>query len=205
MTVSADVLTFDAESHTYTLGQRQLVSVTTLLGWGGLKPAFMGGGGGRGQYLMDLGTAVHLACKLEADRRLDEASVAQVVWPYLKGFRAFCKASGFAPQALELMVYCKLLGVAGTLDALAWCPLLKNGEGTWLLDWKTGVKVAWHQCQTAAYAHLYGHRNVKRGAVYLGDDGTFHLERHEDPADFDGFLGAIGVANWRRKNKLTMD
>jgi hypothetical protein len=199
----AEILTFDAESHTYTLGRRQLVGVTTLLDWGGVKPSFRGGGSGRGQYLMDLGTAVHLACKLDAEGRLDESSVADVVAPYLAAFRAFCEASGFEPQVLELMVWSKLLGVAGTLDTLGWCPLLRNGAGTWLLDYKTGLKEAWHQCQTAAYAHLYGHREVKRGAVYLSDDGTFHLQRHEDPADFDGFLGAIGVANWRRKNKLT--
>ena len=199
----ADVLSFNADTHTYTLGRRQLVSVTTLMGWGGLKPRFMGGSSGSAHYAMDVGTAVHLACKMDAEGRLDESTLAQVLWPYLKGFRAFCKASGLRHQALELMVFSKLLGIAGTMDFLGWCPLLKNGEGTWLLDYKTGIKQAWHQVQTAAYAHLYGDRSAKRGAVYLGNDGTFHLERHEDPGDFDGFIGAIGVANWRRKNKLT--
>jgi hypothetical protein len=198
----ADVLTFDAPTHTYSLGRRQLVSVTTLMGWGGLKPKFYGGGA-NGQYLMDLGTAVHLAVKLDCEGRLDEASVAQPLQPYLAGFRAFKSASGCEHQALEMMVFSKLLGIAGTMDFLGWCPLLKRGEGTWLLDYKTGIKQAWHQAQTASYAHLYGDRSVKRGALYLGNDGTFHLERHEDPADFDGFMGAIGVANWRRKNKLT--
>ena len=198
-----DLLTFDAASHTYTLGRRQLVSVTEVMGWGGLKPRYFGGNSERGQYLMDLGTAVHMACCLEAGGRLDESSVAQALQPYVDAFKSFCKASGLRHQALEMMVFSKMLGVAGTMDFLGWLPKLKNAGGTWLLDYKTGVKVAWHQAQTAAYAHLYGDRGVKRGALYLAQDGTYHLERHEDPADFDGFLGAIGVANWRRKNKLT--
>ncbi len=204
MTQTQPQVEFQAEGHIYRLAGRELTSVSHVLEWGGVKPSprFMGGGGGS-SYWADLGTAAHLAMRLDLEGRLDESSVSRAVRPYLTAGRGFCAATGLTPQALELLLFDEALGVAGTLDVLAWLPKFKGDQGqTWLLDWKTGVKAPWHAAQTAAYAHLYGRRDVNRGAVYLSEDGSYHLERHTDPADYNAFLGAIGVANWRRRNRL---
>lgn len=201
MTQAQPQVEFEPEGHIYRVGGRQLTSVSHVLEWGGVKPRFMGGGRDPAFYT-ERGHAAHLAMRLDLEGRLDESSVCDVVQPYLHAGRGFCAATGLVPQALELQLYDEALGVAGTLDVLGLLPLLKNAEGAWLLDWKMGVKEAWHKVQTAAYAHLYGRRDLNRGTVYLSEDGSHHLERHTDPADYNAFMGAIGVANWRRRNRL---
>ena len=181
------MLTFDAHSHTYRDANGVVPGVTQIL-----RPLVDFSRVPRDVLAAkaDLGTRVHLACELDDDDDLDEASVQDDVAPYLAAYRRFRAEARPAVVASEQQVYSVAHRYAGTLDRV----LQLNGE-RWLVDLKTCITTPGSAGpQTAAYLHALADPTVtRRAALRLRPDGTYRLDPLTDPNDWPTFLACLTV------------
>lgn len=186
----ADTLAFNAETHEYTLDGVSLPSVTRILKLTGISPSYAD----LDPFYAERGTAVHKACELDDLNRLDESTVdPEHVRPRLEAWRKFRREHGarFGPASIEHR-FAYQNKYAGCVDRL----YTRGG----VLDIKTGKPAAWHGVQTMAYAVGAGQgREAPRWAIYLAEDGTYRLERHEDPSDFTTWASALAIMAYRRR------
>lgn len=185
-------LRFDADQHRYWLDGRELPSVTTVLkGVGIIDPSKYAGGDAalRGTYVAEA-TAMFDRGGL-ADDMMDPRLI-----PYLAAWELFIRENHVEMILIEERVWNRNYMYAGTLDRTM---VFQNHH--WLIDIKTGARERWHALQTAAYlrALQQGPYPYKRGAVYLKPDGTYRLDVHDSPDDWDVFLAALAVHNWKEK------
>jgi hypothetical protein len=195
------ILEFDAESHTYRVGDRLLPSVTQIIAplysWLNI-PADILERKGR------LGTAVHMATEYHDKGTLNEASVSDEVNGYLEAWRKFRRETGFFPATIERKVHNVERGYAGTLDRAGVFP--NEPEAISVIDIKSGAEHDAHGVQIAGYALAFvAERGLRtypaRRAVYLKADGTYHQRRFIEPSDYPTFLGLVSVAQWRAKHE----
>ena len=191
------VLTFDAETHTYTLGGRHVPSVTQvldsqLMDWSKVPPDVLEAARLFGQH-------VHEAVAFELRGILDWASLDPAIAPYIEGLRNFMRKGDFVPIASELRMGHALHRVAGTLDLYG--PVREVSS---LIDVKSGAVPRTVGPQTAAYAelyhHTYGERVKRRHCLELNPNYSegFKLHRLNDPADWSIFQSALNC--WRFKH-----
>lgn len=185
------MLTFDAATHTYRWDDRVVPSVTQVIRESGLYDASW--------YKPEdalRGTYVHDACRF-ADEN-DLGSVDPRIQGYVDAWLKFKRESGFScqPGGIERMFVNEAYGYAGTIDRDC-----KLGPADATLDIKTGQPAAWHAIQTAAYRQG-SHSMALRVCVYLSDDGRYKLVRHTDTNDFNVFLAALAVRNWKHNKGL---
>jgi len=191
---SRDSLTFDETSHVYRSGGNVVPSVTQVLSplvdFSGIP-----------EHVLDakrqLGQKVHLACQLDDEDDLDEASVEQQVAPYLAAYRAFRRDTGATVLLNEQRVFDPLMLFAGTLDRV----LGLNGA-KWLVDLKTCIS-----CpiavgpQTAAYLRALADPSVThRGALRLRPDGTYRLDALTDPNDWACFMACLTLRRFKESH-----
>lgn len=190
-------LTFDADTHTYTIDGVVLPSVTQVLGDVFYTPGaewFTDEARLRGSY-------VHAAIALDHEGALDEDTVDYRLFPYIEAWRAFKRESDFRPMAWEQAVCDPARGYAGTYDVIGQLgdnPLFPPV----LVDFKTGTPAEWIRLQTAAYARVAkGDRfpTLRRGGLWLRADGTYRFTMHTDRADERLFLSALEVFQWKQK------
>ena len=197
-------LTFDEAAHVYRWNGIVVPNVTRILdpitGFSRIEPE-------RLRYAQDLGTAVHKACELDDLRDLDEERLADVVRPYLAGYRKFkaeCKPSW---RRIESKVFHRLHQFAGTLDREG---MLCGSDA--IVDLKSGIEHPAVALQESAYLEALcsetgdSTRPYKRFALYLKDDGHYKLreidrESHHH-TDFRDFLCALGTYRWQQRNNL---
>lgn len=188
-------LQFDAETHTYTLDGVKLTSVTQALQAAGLvdlhgTPEQIG-------YAADLGTAAHIATELDDLGTLDEGTVAEEVWPYLRAWRKFRAEAGFVPEHIELRLHHPAMLYAGTIDRIG---SLRSHRA--LIDIKTGAPRRTTGLQLAAYAemaviHGVARRGIRRYACHLTKDEAYTLVPYTDPRDLSVFMAALTLTAWR--------
>lgn len=183
-------LIFDEAAHTYTLGDRQLPSVTTILkdvGLLGDMPKFSD------DYSMTRGSFVHKACEMVDLDTLDEEQLDPALVGYVAAYKRFRAEMDIKWTEIEKPRHDAALGFAGTPDRVA--------VGV-VVDLKTGAPQAWHGPQLAAYtmlAHTAGASTlVKRYGLYLSAHGTYKLKRYENRSDFDVFRAAVIIYNAKR-------
>lgn len=188
-------LTFDADTHTYTLDGRVLPSVTEILGNVFYNPDaewFTEEARLRGQY-------VHAAIALDNDGELDRHALDPRLVPYVAAWLTFKSDTDFRPLAWEQMVYDEARGYAGTFDVIGQLgdnPLFPPV----LIDYKTGAPPEITALQTAAYARVAkGDRwpTLRRAGLWLRPDGSYRLTPHSDRADERMFLSALEVFQWK--------
>jgi hypothetical protein len=189
-------LTFDKERHAYAVDGVPVPSVTQVL-----APLYDYSRVNRDVLAAkaELGTAVHAACELDDAGDLDEASVHELVRPYLDGYRAFKRDVVAGAIATELRVHHPLLRYAGTLDLLTEF----RGE-SWLIDWKTPLSInPAVALQTVAYAQAlppeFQGRSWKRAALQLKADGKYRLHEFNDPNDWPTFVAMLTVHRWKER------
>ena len=168
------------------------VRVTEALRLAGLCPGF--------DYVtefgMERGRATHAAIALDLTGRLDESSIHPEVAPRLASFRAWRDAAGFRASSIEVEV--QGVGYVGHYDAVGMIAGVH-----WLLDWKNGSAAHWHAVQTALYAAAVGLHPIRRGTVYLRDDGGIaRLVEHTDRGDLAVGRAAVAVATWKKSRGL---
>ena len=189
---------FDPERHIYTLNGRELLGVTSVL----TEERYVDYSH-IPLFYRERGSAVHKACELDGLGRLDEASVADDVRPFLEGWRRFVREVEWISEGIEVPVLNEMFGYAGTLDLLGTCAKWPGQLA--LLDIKTGLPAWVARLQTAAYERAaqacidglppYMHR----GVVRVKGDGTYVCQWFDDPEDWSMWLNALGSVQIRRR------
>jgi hypothetical protein len=183
---------FDELKHVYTVDGKKVPSVTTILSTVGLPdlsmvpPDLL-------EWKAGLGTAVHKATELDDRGVIDRYEIDPETVPYIEAYRRFKQESGFVPQRIEEIVYNQKCNYIGTFDRIGFI----NDKYS-LVDFKTGVTDP--KCvgpQTAAYVEATG-LNPKRYALKLNKDGTYKLVPLTNKLDFQIFLNALNIYNWRQ-------
>lgn len=183
-------LVFDAVAHRYSLGGRELISVTQALTEAGLIDSrwYSEAGATRG-------TAVHAA--VQAFNTSGDVPTDDACAPFFDAYLAFQMQAGFDVEAAEEQVYDELRGYAGTLDLRG--RFRSQADGSDLIDIKTGAVPPSVGYQTAAYARLLNTaRPRRRWALNLRADGTYRLEPLTRRSDEQIFLAALTVAQAKR-------
>lgn len=194
-TMMDDGFRYSASEHSYWLDERRLPSVTQILSvlpnaYEAVPPEIL-------ERKRVLGTAVHLACALDDQGLLDEATVDPAVAPYLAAWRRFCADTGFTPITIEEPGYSREYGYAGTLDRLG-----EIGGALAVLDLKCAAELKPETAlQTAGYAQIalehWGQEAKERYAVQLRPDGQYRCHEYSDRADRRVFLACLQIHQWR--------
>ena len=183
---SQDVLTFDAETHTYKINGVVVPSVTQVLDEGGFidKTWFTEGGRNRGTYVAQ-------ATQFDDEGALNWDALDDKLKGYVTAWRGFLKDTKWEVVAIEQRVHNPEMGYAGTLDRI-----MDNGYWRWVLDIKTGASQKWHSLQTAAYAACM-ERAQKRASLVLKENGTYKLHEHTGWGDRRVFYAALSCYHWK--------
>lgn len=176
-------LSFDPDTHTYTIGDERLPSVTQVIDRVGLIPSSQ-----KNSDAAHRGKMVHLAARYLFEHRLDWSSVASPIAGYVCSLDKWISATGFSARECEGRGWHRVHRYAGQWDVVG-----KMEYGEVLIDIKTGAPAKWHGLQTAAYVEITG-RALKRGSLYLQQDGSIaKFVAHKDEADFARFLACLTV------------
>lgn len=195
---------FDADTHTYRVEGRLVPNVTGILSplndFSGIPAQVLAN-------KRDLGVAGHLMISLDAQGKLDDATVPEALWPRLAAWRRFLEESGFVPILTEQVVYSETHGFAGTLDLIL---ATSKGRSKYVLaDCKfadtTPPSVG---PQTAAYEVAYREESGYRGSLWrrclrLLNDGTYRLDKLDSPADWPIFQACLSLHKWRAMHGLS--
>jgi hypothetical protein len=189
-------ITFEPESHTYTVGGRTVPHVTGILKAAGLVDDrwFT-------EWARQRGTAVHVACHLWNSGDLDEATVDERIAGYLDGWRRAVSELGLVVKESEKLVYSKTYSFAGTVDVVA-----ELGGKNCIIDIKTGDPGRIAGVQLAGYEvaladTLFGKEVMRRFAVRLFDDGTYAVTEYTNFKDRACFMAALTIAHWLEENR----
>lgn len=194
------MLSFDADTHTYWLGDAKVPSVTTILkavsDLDAIPPAILA-------HAAERGTAVHLGCELYDNDDLDWDSVSEELVPYIEAWVDFRATTGFKPILVESRVFHSGLFYAGTLDRTG----VLYGDLA-VVDIKTTATMyPWVGMQLAAYQEALHvsmpdePKHTKRYAVQLKDDGRWKLHEYKEPTDWPTFVALRTLVNWSNKHK----
>lgn len=178
---------FDEKGHKYYRGDEELISVTTVL-----REAKLFDYKGTMMMAADKGTAIHTITELDDTNQLPQEILNPIV-AHLDGWRRFKDESGIEILGIEELVHNPIYRYAGKLDRR----VRFNGREA-VIDIKTGRWAPWHAIQTSAYAKTFN-RPLDRYCLYLPGDGTYQLDEHKDPSDWDVFRAALLIVNWKRK------
>ena len=182
------VLQFDEAAHKYTLGERELLSVTQALQGAGLidRQWFT-------EDAAERGTRVHAAVQaFHATGAVPDDETA----PFFDAYLAFQMDAGLDIDASEERVCDPLMGYAGTLDLRG--RFRAQVSGVDLIDIKTGTVPPHVGYQTAAYARLVSGTPKRRWALHLRANGTYALVPQVKRTDESVFLAALLVAQAKR-------
>jgi hypothetical protein len=191
---------FNEATHTYTLGQRKLPSVTQALQaideLDGIPRDVL-------EAAARFGRHVHLACHLFNQGTLDEDALDAPLVPYVSAYKKFLADTGAQVVESERRVCHRNIGYAGTLDlAAVWgksaLPAVIDIKSSALVPRSVGP-------QTAGYREAYlsdspAHKLSRtRYCLHLKGDGTYRLHAYTDARDWNIFLSCLNIHNWMSK------
>jgi hypothetical protein len=185
-------LSFEPSTHSYTLGDKKLPSVTQVL-------RFLEDFEHVPQHLLEaaaqFGRHVHEACHLHNLGVLDWDRLDGQLEPYVRAYDKFLVESGFVVTASEERVANAVYGYAGTLDVrglLNKRPTLIDIKSTATLSRTVGP-------QTAAYEKCMAVRHA-RAALHLRPDGTYRFTKFTEPTDWPMFQSCLNLNNWKNRH-----
>ena len=192
-----DGLTFDEESHTYRFKGGKVPGVTSVLEDVGISDFSMVSQEVLAQA-QALGTEVH---KLIEDSNKSENvnECSDEAMSRLLQYDQFVHDFGLEVIESEVKLFSDKYMYAGTCDLI--CKLKKIGDGPVLIDFKTGSPTISHKVQTAAYEYAYKkdkRSKMDRYTLYLSRDGYKLSEPYKSRQDFDVFLSALTIYNYKR-------
>lgn len=193
-------LEFNEELHEYRVDGLLIPSVTQIISEAGLSnvnlddPAVIQAG--------QFGTAAHKVVELHDRGTLDIATVDDALRPYLEGWYKFRKESGIEILEIEKRLFHPAHWFSGTIDRV-----VRWHDKIVILDIKTSVKFpATVGLQTAAYMALYNAdgkgraKATQRCVVLLKPDSTYLMEKYNNKMDFNIFLSALQLLQWKNNN-----
>lgn len=191
-------INFDPEAHSYVINGQPVPHVTQVL-----EPLenFAHVNSHVLRAAAEFGQHVHEACHLHDIGQLDGSTLDPALVPYLAGWQQFLEDTGAVVLESEVLVASPKYHYAGTLDkVLFW----KNRRS--LVDLKATAQIpkVTVGVQTAAYAQAYAetyHRKMmgSRYCVQLEANG-YQLQPCKHSMDFNVFLSAMTLYNWRASN-----
>lgn len=191
---------FDPEHHVYRVDGKVLPSVTQIIAplydFSMVREELL-------ELARERGSAVHIACELDDQGDLDEASVDPRIRPYLEGWRRFRYDNEFEVESIEERLQHPIHGYAGTLDRVG---ILKGKRI--LLDIKTTS--ALHPAvgvQLAGYLDARTLANpvqliTRRYAIQLRRDGTYRLQPYDRPDDRAVFQSLLTIHRFRERGNV---
>jgi hypothetical protein len=208
-------LRFDAKQHKYFVGDRELISVTTLLKVMGLQwyP-----NNEAVRLKMELGSYVHQITEYYDKNRLGypvkfypeniykndairKENGMHEALPYFEAYKKFLTETDCEVIEVEKRYYHPAWWYAGTIDRL----VKLNGQLS-ILDIKTGIPIPATALQIGGYAELYRHWHgvmPKGHVLYLQKDGSYKLKEIERiPEQANTFLSALSVHYWKQSNNI---
>lgn len=194
---TASELTFDAERHEYRCGGVRWPSVTQVCDYlqelDGIPVHYL-------QAAAAFGRNVHYACHLHNVGALDYGALDSELKPYVDAWRAFLKDTGAVVIASEKIVWNHRLQYAGTLDSK--CIIRRRRE---LVDIKSTADMPRTVGpQVAAYAEA-DEPGIRRRVVRLKPDGTYDSQLLTKKTDFNLFLSALNVFNFKHRRGIYAD
>ncbi len=197
--MTAPVLEFNHETHTYSIEGKKLPSVTQIIGH--VIPRQFS----PGEWYMSRGSALHAAIHLVTKGVLDPDSIDPRIAPRLRAVEKFMLESGYSILASELPMFSAVLGYAGTADAIC-----QDGLGrTILVDWKSSLSPE-VSIQMGGYLALlnrhYEYGRIQRAcAVELRDNGSYSAKHYDRAACMKAeqlFLSTLTVYGFMKQHKI---
>lgn len=192
-----DTLTFDAALHQYRLGEREVPSVTQVID--AVLPGWHAS-----EWHKLRGTAVHRACQLLDERRLEWSSVDPQIKGRLQAWTKFLADARASILGVEMQLGSVAFQFAGTLDRL----LQIDGDVV-LADIKGTIEPQ-VELQLGGYSLLCPkHKKpVRAVAVQLGDDERYKtrwLPKRQLRLAENAFLATLTVFNFMKANGIKGD
>jgi hypothetical protein len=183
------MLTFDPDSHTYTLNGEKVPGITQIIADMGLiDTAWFT------DYSRERGIFVHRIIQWHLSGELDEDTVDESLIGYLNAWKRFELDAGFVPTAIEAPLASELYRFAGTPDYIG---RLNGCEA--VIDAKSGMISPATGLQLAAQEILAG-RPLKRFALQVMDTGKYKLTPYTSRSDRGIFLAAVSLWWWKQSN-----
>lgn len=190
------LLSFDAETHEYTVGGVIVPSVTQLMQKYGIVNAEY-----YGLFGCVRGSHVHTACQYDDEGCLDIKALDPQIEPYIRAYKDFKKQTNIKIDRIETPLFDRDNWFAGTFDRTA-----KIGNNYILIDIKTGVLPRWINVQLAGYRMLILKSDIPKPnqyyALQLRNDGTYRFTyvSIKDITEGDKiFKSMLNIENYNRK------
>ena len=194
-------LFFDQKTHTYYFNGNKVPGVTSVLEGAGISDFSMVSREVLAQA-QALGTEVHNLTELSDKKETIGKEPSDMAMSMLLHYDQFLFDLDVEIVEIEKKVFCEKYMYAGTLDRVA--IFKKVSDQPVLFDIKTGQPSMSHQIQTAAYEYAYKkdkRQKMDRYTLYLSSDGYKLSEPYKSRQDFDVFLAALTVYNYKKRGK----
>lgn len=184
---------FDAETHTYTINDRTVPSVTQVL-----KGVF-GDEIWYKDWYAERGRAIHQAIHYLVQNRLNYDSLDERIVGQIQAFTKFLTETGFTVLNSEIQMYSNTYQFAGTADLI----LSDKANNLILADIKSSIESK-VDLQLAGYSILYGQKSLKKYcAVGLKEDGNYKMRWVNDIKISERvFMSCLTVYNWKKQNNM---
>lgn len=187
-------LTFDAATHVYRLGDRVLPGITSILRAAGMLDDL----DGIPEEYRERGNRVHRAILFDVHGDLGDCDPADL--PYVEAARKAVRELGFVVSHAEHLCCEPTLGFATQVDAVGTIERKHT-----ICNWKTSASVIpAYAVQTAGEALAAFNseaRTVQRIGIHLTDDGKYKVRPYTDRDDFEVFLSALRIRQWKEKTQ----
>jgi len=189
---------FNPESHQYTLDGKPLPSVTGIVASTGVYDNNYNQH--RKEIAMAKGSAVHKACYLSDENRLNFKTLSEIISPYLEAWQKFRMMNPFRVISSEVPMYHRDLMYAGIIDRV-----VNLKDTIILIDIKTGAKhEKAERLQTGGYRQLWDvncpdMKIQKTWIVRLFSNSNFEIDPIVEPkVDERAFLSAFNIYRFLR-------
>lgn len=182
---------FDSKDHSYSIGGRPALGVTSVLKEVGLIDEQWWTSEARTR-----GTIVHRACELLNKGTLNWRSLDPRFVPYVAAYKRFKEESGFKVIYNEQPIFSPTFFVATILDNWGDFPDEKNV----LLEIKTGEEQPWWKIQLGGQDFILGKKSNRR-SLRLYPTGKYKLSNpYRDQGEISLFVSCATLAHWKRNN-----
>lgn len=191
--------TFEAATHTYTIGGIVVPSNTEILEDVGFRESFFDK-----EWYADKGTKIHLACHFHNKGTLFWDTVDPLIFGYVEAYLKFKRECNVEVKASELIVYNETLMYGTTVDSIDNLDFMgKRIEA--IVELKSGQAQTSDAIQTAGQKlaldssfNEYAGIN-RRFILYLKQNGTYKLVECTDYEDYKDFEAACRVYHRKRR------
>lgn len=153
------------------------------------------------QAAQERGTAVHQALHYLDDGELDQDTLAEELHGYVMAYLAFKNQCRFTPHLVEHRLFSTTHRFAGTLDRTGELERKDRGFDPCIVDFKSGMVLAAHRIQLAAYqSMLPDARKYRRITLQLKSDGTYRVHEYDARdygRDLNVFHAAVALWHWK--------